>query len=216
MGLFNLSKDSSSTVGNSQTMPTENVVPAILNLEKNGILDLSKYNLHKITASAGWKVNKKRDCEDDYDLDLCAYLMDKDGKIRDTVYYADKHKKHDPVWLDKDNLTGSEDGGDNENIFVNLDDVPQCITEIYFAVVIFMAKDRKQSFDEVEGAYIKLIDESNGHHEICRYSMSEDGGSKTAVVAGKLSRTNGNWKFVAIGEYFKKSIEKLGKKLPIE
>lgn len=191
------------------TVPEFNGMP-LLDLKKGDILDLNKCGtLQKIRASAGWKIKKKksRSMEYDYDLDLCAYLVNKDKEIVDTVYYG--AKKASGIELDKDDLTGNS-GGDAENIFVNLDKIKPHVEEVYFAVVIYEAKTRRQYFGEVQDAYVRLVDEGNGDREICRYRMTEDGGLNTAVVAAKLKRNGSSWSFEAIGKYYTASISSLG------
>lgn len=211
MSLFgNLFKESSSD--NSENKKTESMNskpkqnPQVLNLEKGGILNLTKVSseLNKMRASAGWDVVAHGR---DYDLDLCAYLIDQNKRILDTVYYGDKHSRRSPIWLDGDNLTGDGDG-DDENIYVTLNDVDSNIHEIYFAVIIYEGSSRKQSFEGVRNAYVRLVDvETND--EVCRYNLSNDGGSNTAVVVAKLYRTGEEWNFQAIGEYSRNSISSL-------
>lgn len=191
-----------------------NGVP-LLNLEKGQILDLNKYadNLKNVRASAGWKFNNRHGA--DFDLDLCAYLSD--GKeIFQTVYYGKKGNRHDPIWLDGDDLKGSKKGNDNENIFVKLHELPRRTEEVYFAVVIYMAESKKQCFEPVRDAYMRLVDVDNGNKEICRFSLSENGGSNTAVLATKLFRKESGWSFEALGIYSCDSITSLMNKLPMK
>ena len=57
--------------------------------------------------------------------------------------------------LDKDNLTGEGDG-DDENIYIHLDDVTNEVQKIVFAVVIYNAG--RKSFEGVKNAYVRLLD----------------------------------------------------------
>jgi tellurium resistance protein TerD len=216
MGFFDRFKNKSETINETnqsqqttQTIPTNNTMP-LLNLEKGQLLDLTKYSttLSKIRAAAGWDVNDSGGS--DYDLDLCAYLVNKNGEIFHTVYYGDK--SHKGIYLDGDNLTG-EGEGDDENIHVTLDKLPDKTQKVIFAVVIYQAKSRGQKFKNVKNAYVRLIDENNGEDEICRYMLTEDGENNTAVTFAELDKSSGNWTFKAIGEYSKDSIESLGRKL---
>ena len=179
----------------------------LLNLTKNSVLDLTKYSdsLNKIRVAAGWDINKG--IGSDYDLDLCAYLLDDRKKILKTVYYGSK--KHTGIFLDGDNLTGEGDG-DDENIYVNLKEIPEKVESIVFGVVIYGADSKRQKFENVKNAFVRLVDEDSRGKEICRYELSENGGDNTAVTFAKLYKTNGNWSFGAIGNYSKDSIESLG------
>lgn len=185
----------------------------ILDLNKGDILDLNKYSetLTKVRASAGWRVNAG--LGQDYDLDLCAYLVNKSGKLKDTVYYNNKKSKG--ISLDKDDRVGSKKQQDNENIFVNLDKIPEDIETIYFAVVIYDADLYRQVFSHVKDAYVRLVDESDNNKEICRFRMTEDGGSNTAVLAAKLARGTNGWEFSGIGKYSKDTIQSLGNSINI-
>lgn len=148
----------------------------------------------------------------DYDLDLCAYLLDSNGNPirRDNpcIYYGKKHAIG--IYLDKDNLTGEGDG-DDENIFVNLDEISSEVEKIVFAVVIYNANGK--SFQGVKNAYVRLVNTDDGDREICRYNLTKDGGEHTAVVVAELYRDMGAWSFKARGEYENETIYSLAAKI---
>lgn len=179
----------------------------LLDLSKGDILDLTKFSgmlERQARASAGWGLNK---FGRNYDLDLCAYLVGK-NRLYDTVYYGDKTSTG--IYLDGDDLVGGG-GGDNENIYVTLKRIPKDVDTIYFAVVIFEAASRRQVFENVQNAYVRLVDDNNC--EICRFTMTDGGGDNTALLAAKLFRNGDNWLFQAIGEYSKDTISSLGRKV---
>lgn len=167
--------------------------PSVVSLEKGDLLNLSKANvpLSKIHAAAGWDAAK----EGHIDLDLCAHLFAGD-KLVDTVYFANKHKERDGIWLDEDNLTGEGDG-DDENIYVNLRGLRSDADRIYLSVVSFT----HNTFNDVKNAYVRLSDESGKERELARYNLSADGGKNDSVTAGVFIREGSEWKFLAIGEY---------------
>lgn len=205
--LFNhegTSNTEAGTTGQGNEIPSVNGMQ-LLDLNKGDILDLSKVSnsLTTLRAAAGWDVNKG--LGSDYDLDLCAYLCTSRG-VKNTVYYSNKSAHG--IHLDGDNLTGAGDG-DDENIFVTLSKIDSDIERIIFAVVIYDASSRKQKFGNVKNAYMRLIDENTGS-EICRYRLSEDGGSNTAAILVSLNKDgSGNWSFEAIGKYTKGSISSI-------
>ena len=215
MGLFNFGKNKqdTSTQSVSNSTPISTPVPApqtgILNLKKNDILDLTKTapQLKNIRVAAGWDVATNGR---NYDLDLCAILIGPNGKLvkkhNNVVYYG--AKKSTGIFLDGDNLTGEGDG-DDENIYVSLDQIPDEVSRIVFNVVIYEAIARKQKFGKVKNAYVRIVDEGAGGIEICRYNLSEDGGDNTAVVFAELYRDADGWKFKAIGNCTKASIRDL-------
>ena len=205
--LFNhegTSNTETGTTGQGNEIPSVNGMQ-LLDLNKGDILDLSKVSnsLTTVRAAAGWDVNKG--LGSDYDLDLCAYLCTSRG-VKNTVYY--RNKSAHGIHLDGDNLTGVGDG-DDENIFVTLSKIDSDIERIIFAVVIYDASSRKQKFGNVKNAYMRLIDENTGS-EICRYRLTEDGGSNTAAILASLNKDeSGNWSFEAIGKYTKGSISSI-------
>ena len=96
-----------------------------------------------------------------------------------------------------DNLTGAGDG-DDEQIKVDLSLVPENIQRVAFTVTIYDADVRRQNFGQVNNAFIRIVDESNGQ-EILRYDLGEDFSIETAAIFGELYKHNGEWKFNAIG-----------------
>ena len=182
----------------------------ILNLQKNDLLNLSK-GLSKVRVSAGWDVVT---FGRDYDLDLCCMTQTESGAIQDCIYYG--HQQGRGIFLDGDNRTGEDtnETGDDENIYVDLDKINSSISKLIFCVVIYQAQNREQQFENVKNAFVRLVDVGNNYkNEICRYNLSEDGRDNTAVVFASLNRTDSGWQFQAIGNYTKASIKQLNSRL---
>ncbi len=187
------------------------VVPqtaGVLNLSKNQVLDLTKTgaNMQKLKLAAGWDMARRGA---DYDLDLFAVLLGSDGRLvssHELVYFG--NKKENGIRLDGDNLTGEGDG-DDENIFINLEKLNSDVNEIVLCVAIYSADSRRQSFEGVKNAYVRLVDTSAREREVCRYNLSSDGGNNTAVVCAKMKKINGAWNFEAVGDYSRDSIKSL-------
>ena len=99
-----------------------------------------------------------------------------------------------------DNLTGDGDG-DDEQIIVDLNNVPADVQKIAFTVTIYDADKRAQNFGMVENSFIRIFDSASGT-ELLRYDLGEDYSIETAVVVGELYRHNGEWKFNAVGSGF--------------
>lgn len=180
----------------------------VLNLNKNEFLNLSKasVSLERLRLAAGWDVIKKTGFSGFFgggnaDLDLVAYLQDSTGRVVDTVYYAAKRAQG--IYLDGDNLTGEGDG-DDENIYVELAKLHPAVEKITFAVVIYSA----HTFQDVQNAYVRLVNEQDGR-ELVRYNLSSEGGFNKAVKCAELTKVNGDWNFVAVGTYHNKNIEGL-------
>ena len=185
----------------------------MLNLKKNDILNLSKTNpgLKNIRVCAGWDVAKKSffSFKADYDLDLVGILLNKEGHVEDQkslIYFG--NLKSTGIYLHGDNLTGKGDG-DDEMISVALDRIPKNCSKIVFAVVIYDGKTRGQSFAKVENAFVRIVDEDNRDKEICRYNLTESGGSNTAIIFAELIKENNEWNFKAIGKFLEASVGSL-------
>ena len=88
--------------------------------------------------------------------------------------------------------------GDDEQIKVDLSLVPANISKIAFAVTIYEAEERRQNFGQVNNAFIRIYDETNGN-EILRYDLGEDFSIETAAIFGELYKHGNEWKFNAIG-----------------
>lgn len=98
-----------------------------------------------------------------------------------------------------DNLTG-EGEGDDEQIIVTLDSMPDRIKKIVFLVSIYQGSQKNQNFAMVENAFMRAVDK-NGK-EIARYGFSGDPSLKTcrSFIFGELYKKEGTWKFRALGE----------------
>jgi len=90
-------------------------------------------------------------------------------------------------------------GGDDEQINVDLAAVPPNVVSVVFAVSIYEADQRRQSFGQVRGAFIRVVDRNTGS-ELARYDLTEEASTETAMVFGELYRYNSEWKFRAIGQ----------------
>ena len=175
-----------------------------VNLKKGQKVSLTKENpgLSKVVVGLGWDVNAY-DTGGDFDLDASAFLLTDNGKVsrqEDFVFYGNLAHPSVSVVHQGDNLTGVGDG-DDEQIKIDLSSVPEGITKIAFAATIYDADERRQNFGQVNNAYIRIYDESNGQ-EIIRYDLGEDFSIETAVIFGELYKHNGEWKFNAIGSGF--------------
>lgn len=185
----------------------------MLNLQKNEVLNLTKKNpsLNNIMLATGWDVVKKGffSFQADYDLDLVALLLDKNQKIlgkNSLIYFG--NQRQTGIYLHGDNRTGEGDG-DDEMISVKLDSLPADCHNVIFAVTIYNARSRKQSFAKVKNAYVRLINEDEGNTEICRYNLSEDGGDNTAILFAELNRDGSDWSFKARGELMDATVSSL-------
>lgn len=185
-----------------------------VSLSKGGKVSLAKAAqeagvgaLTKVVVGLGWDVNRY-DGGGQFDLDAAAFMLKADGKVRsdaDFIFYNNKNGQG--VTHTGDNRTGEGDG-DDEQIVVDLTQVPADVEKIAFTVTIDQAETRSQNFGMVENSFIHIIDQNSGV-ELIRYDLGEDYSIETAVVVGELYRNNGEWKFNAIGSGFQGGLKAL-------
>ncbi len=175
-----------------------------LSLQKGQSLSLTKQNgdsLTNVRMGLGWDsaVPVKKGFFGgtktvEIDLDASAILFDGAGQHLDTVFFNQLTSKDGSVRHTGDNLTGAGDG-DDETLMVNLPAVSPSVQHIVFVITSYS----KQTFDMVQNAFCRVIDDSvAGSPEVARYSLTE-AGSNTAMVMSKLSRNGTAWTFQAIG-----------------
>ena len=184
-----------------------------VSLKKGQKVDLTKTNpgLKEVMVGLGWDV-KRYDGGSDFDLDASVFMLGADGKVpsdSEFIFYGNKKHSSNSVEHMGDNLTGAGEG-DDEQIKINLAQIPANISKIDFTVTIYEAEQRKQNFGQVENAFIRIVNAANGE-ELIRYDLTEDFSIETAVVVGELYRHGGEWKFNAIGSGFEGGLASLGR-----
>lgn len=172
-----------------------------VSLSKGGNVSLSKEapGLTAVNVGLGW--DARTTSGSDFDLDASALLVNATGKIISDQYFVFFNNLKSPdgsVEHTGDNLTG-EGEGDDELIKVNLATVPPEVDKIVFAVSIYDAETRSQSFGQVRNAYIRVVNQA-GEAEIARYDLSEDASTETAMIFGEVYRNGPEWKFRAVGQ----------------
>lgn len=174
-----------------------------VSLKKGGNVSLSKEapGLSAITVGLGWDPRATDGKE--FDLDASAFTLKADGKVRadgDFIFYNNKVSSDGSVVHNGDNRTG-EGAGDDETIDIDLAKVPAEVDKVAIAVTIDEADTRGQSFGQVGGAFIRVMNKDGGA-EIARYDLSEDYSTETAVIFGEIYRNGSDWKFRAVGQGF--------------
>ena len=172
-----------------------------VSLTKGGNVSLSKAapNLRAILVGLGW--DERTTSGAAFDLDASALMVGGSGKIlsdQHFVFFNNLKSPDGSVEHTGDNLTGAGEG-DDEQLLVNLSQVPAECERIIFPVSIYEAEQRGQSFGQVRNAFIRIVN-SDDNAEIARYDLSEDASSETAMIFGEVYRNSGEWKFRAVGQ----------------
>ena len=172
-----------------------------VNLSKGQNLNLSKTvaGLTKVKVGLGWDARSTDGAA--FDLDASAFMLKDDGKVPNDKHFVFYNEPKDPagaVQHTGDNRTGAG-AGDDESLVVDLSKMPADVKKVSFCVTIDEADTRRQSFGQVNNAYIRVIN-ADDNTEIARYDLSEDASTETAMVFGELYRHGAEWKFRAIGQ----------------
>ena len=165
---------------------------ASVSLSKGGNVSLSKAapNLTAVTVGLGWQVRQTSGAA--YDLDASAIVVDDRGRVLSDQYFVFFNNLTSPdgsVQHLGDNLVGGG-GGDDEQITVDLRTLNAQAAKVVFAVSIYDAEVRRQTFGQVRDAFIRVLDSTTGL-EIARYDLTEDASTETAMLFGELYRYGG-------------------------
>ncbi|MFF4427377.1 TerD family protein [Streptomyces sp. NPDC001549] len=173
-----------------------------INLDKGQQISLEKAGggtLSVVRMGLGWQSAPRkgflaRMTAREIDLDASAVLFAGKDPV-DVVFFQQLVSKDGSVRHTGDNrVGGAGQGGDDESILVDLSRVPVHVDQIVFTVNSFTG----QTFTDVQNAFCRLIDETNGQ-ELARYTLS-GGGTYTAQVMAKVHRSGQSWNMSAIGE----------------
>lgn len=174
----------------------------MINLTKGQVISLAKKEetLKYLNVGLGWQTKM--------DLDAIAFLVDENNKHLETVCFTSKSSKNKSVQLSGDDLVGGG-VGDNEIIFIDLEKLNNNVKKIALYANIFKFLGfSKKTFRDVKDAYIRVVNREN-NKQICKYSLTEDGATYDAFHFADIVREEGVWKFRAVGEGCKGSINKL-------
>lgn len=175
-----------------------------INLLKGQKIDIG---LSKMTVGLGWNPHEGTGYE--FDLDVSAIMIDANRFVPEDEYFVfynnldspDKSVHH----TGDDPSGGNSEGGDDEQLIVDLTKVNPKIQEILFVVTIHEAQARRQNFGQVRDSYIRILDNATGA-EVCKYELGEDFSIETAIEFGRLYLRNGQWKFEASGVGYKEDL----------
>lgn len=185
-----------------------------INLQKGQRVDLTKGNpgLTKIMVGLGWDPVQNRGGGGlfgalfgggggaNIDCDASVLMLGAEGRIRnnsDVIYFGNLKSPDGSVQHTGDNLTGDGDG-DDEQILVDLNRVPQQVDKLVFVVNIYDCVKRNQHFGMIQNAFIRIVNTAN-NQEIIHFNLTDDYSGKTCLVVGEIYRHGNEWKFAAVG-----------------
>ena len=172
-------KDGSSAIDKSKS----------LSLCRGQRVPLTKNNpaLDKLIINFTWEST------DDMEIDASAFLLagnDKAAADEDFIFYGNTdHHSAAVQYL-----------AETASMHVALKKIPAAVKRIAFALTIYEANKRGQTFDDVK-IFVRVIDEA-AQKELLRFDLLDGFSIESAVVVGEIYRHKGHWKFNAIGAGF--------------
>jgi len=147
-------------------------------------------NSNSITVGLGWDISKKRTL----DLDSSIVGVDAANATVDTVSFRHLIGFEGGVKHGGDNRTG-EGAGDDEEIFLTLDKIPQSVQVLMVCVDSYAGVP----FTQIKSTYIRLIDTSSmkSPKTIAFYRVSKMT-ETTGLFFGFLFRTGAQWNFKTV------------------
>ncbi len=98
-----------------------------------------------------------------------------------------------------DDTSGNvSDGGDDENLNIDLDKVSKQVHEIIIVASIYEHEKRRQNFGQVDDSYISIYDEKQ-NNMLYKYELNEDFSTCTAIEFCRIYRRGAEWKVQATG-----------------
>lgn len=176
----------------------------VVNLSKGGNVSLAKVAPGMVRAVVGLGWNVRTTDGAPFDLDASALVVGADGRVLSDAHFVFYNNLQDPsgaVVHQGDNRTGAGDG-DDEQLNVDLAGLDAAAQRVVFVASIESADERRQTFGQVSGAYIRVFDADapdNGDTSV-RFDLGEDAATETALVFGELYRHESGWKFRAVGQ----------------
>lgn len=169
-----------------------------ISLKKGGTFNLTKKEpaLKKIMIGLGWELKAGAQV----DLDASVFMLGANGKLPADeffVFYNNLKSLDGSLQHTGDNRTGAGDE-DDEMILANLPAIDPRIYEILITVSIHEATARRQSFGNLNDAYIRIVDVES-KREVLRYDLDNEFANFADVEFGKLKKVDGDWTFIASG-----------------
>lgn len=167
-------------------------------VQKGDYIDLLRRapSLREIYAGAGWQHQNYEG--DKIDLDLCCFLLDRNGQTRvdeDFIFYNQTSTLEGAVKHLGDSRTG--DGiGDDECIFFDLTGLPFDIVQVDFVLSIYDEAIRGWHFGMINHLYLRLVDKDE-ELELLRMRIDDttDLKGETCLLLGSLVREGAKWHF---------------------
>ena len=165
----------------------------VVSLGKGGDVSLGEeagtVGLGAIAVGLGWDVRTTTGAA--FDLDASAICCDASGKVvsdEHFVFFNNLASPDGSVRHTGDNVTG-EGEGDDERITLDLAALGDVVRSVVFPVTIYEAGARSQSFGQVSGAFIRVVNQADDA-ELARYDLSDDASTETDRKSTRLNSSH--------------------------
>ncbi|WP_339061755.1 TerD family protein [Tepidibacillus marianensis] len=137
-----------------------------------------------------------------FDLDLTVFLLNKEGKVakeEDFIFYNHLSNENESVKHSGDNIE-EQDGTMKEEVVIQLDELPEEVVRIAFAVAIHVHV-KNLNFGQISEARLQVV-HTPTEKPLITYDLTEDFSLDTAILMGEFEREAEGWKFKSLVQSF--------------
>ena len=129
------------------------------------------------------------------DLDASILQISRNGQKVDPVCYFNQSNKNQSIYTTGDNITG-EGIGDDERIYIDLDNVPQSIRYLGISITSY----REVPFCDINGAFCRIVDNIS-KKEVMYLNLSKKE-NHTGLLFAVMAMIDGVWDMWTCLKYF--------------
>ncbi|MBC8060540.1 MAG: VWA domain-containing protein [Clostridiaceae bacterium] len=186
-----------------------------IQVQKGQKIDITKNHgeIKNLSVEMYWKVISQENSSD-FEIDSAAFLLDSSGKTtkdEDFIFYNNPLGGEDSV-LHNSNPHKADA---KEQLKIKLEKLPKNVEKIAFTLTINNGEERSQSFKQVRGLTLHILNEDTGE-KILTYAINEVFSVETAIVVAEIYLYKGEWKFNAIASGFSGGLAALCKNFGIQ
>lgn len=188
-------------------------------LQKGQKVNLRKENpnLKRVLVGLGWDpvectekqhsffrrflgITSETPAKAEIDVDGSIFSINRKNHHKKTVFFNNLEAYDGAIRHYGDNRTGEgKDGGDDEQIEIKLDCIPEKIQKLSIIINIYQAYERHQTFEQIRNCFVHVTDMDSGK-ELVRYDIDGNFTGMTGIFVADLERSGNDWHFKAIGE----------------
>ncbi len=151
--------------------------------------------LSGVVVGVDWDAGSERSLSDN--LAMLTILCDAQGKAisQEHVVYFNQLVSSDLSTAQLEEAMG----GDDEQVEIELDAVPDEIDRIVFVLYFNEGGTGRRTLGQLRHCVVRLLDLADGRQILQTVDLADGLGSETALRLGQLYRRAGEWKFKTLG-----------------